>query len=120
MLEEFKNILFEKPGEIDPRQSALKFLSGRKRNREHVAFLHLQREWFQRLLIERLVLEQKFCRLIKNVVILFQDCAGTVKGILDYRAYRLVDLARCILAVSSCWLRDAGQCAEEGRRLVLI
>src|SRR6516164_2677156 len=115
MLEEFKNILFEKPGEIDPCQSALKFLSGRKRNREHVVFLHLQSKRFQRLLIERLVLEQKFCRLLKDFMILFQDCAGTAKSIFDDRAHRLVNLARCILAVSSCWRGDARQYAKEGR-----
>ena len=83
-------------------------------------FLHLQSERLQRILIERLVFEQQLCRILKHFVILFQDCAGTAEGILDDCTHRLVDLARCILAVSSCWLRDARHGAEEGRRFVLV
>jgi hypothetical protein len=76
--------------------------------------LHLHSKGLERILIEGFVLEQQLCRLLKNFVILFQNCAGTAKGILNDRSHRLVDLACCILAISSCWLGNTGKTPRKG------
>ena len=83
-------------------------------------FLHLQSEGLQRLLIERLVFEQQLRRILEHFLILFQDHAGMAKGVLDDCAHGLIDLARRIFAVSSCWRRHTRHYAEEGRRFVLV